>query len=473
MKYSIVNYQDIDELSFRFDAEFYHPEYLSNQVIIKEYENGHIKFGKIIKYMSGGATPLGANYPETGIPFLRVQNIMNNYFNDDDIVYITETDHDLLKRSKLKENDVLLTITGISYGKSAVVIKKYEGANINQHSVKIELDTSRFLPYFISTFLNSSYGKKQSDKFIVGITRPALDYKRIREYLIPLLSLDFQRLIEKIGIKSHNTIDYANYLYSQAEQILLSELDLSNWKPKHRFPFVKNYSDTQSSSRIDAEYFQPMYEEVEKILSKYEQKTLDSLCSSINYGTVPTSPYCEIGIPYIKGLNIAKGFICGQLDKIKNTDHLPKKFYTKENDIVISQMGTVDKAGIVTKSEEDYLFASFTIRIRLRDYDYIDPYVLTLYINKVAREWYILRKIAQASVRQNTDLPTIKALRVPKINKGTQQQIRDAILTSQRSKTTSKQLLGIAKRGVELAIEKDEKQAQKWMDSELEKISIK
>ncbi|MCK4234073.1 restriction endonuclease subunit S [candidate division WOR-3 bacterium] len=228
MKYSIVNYQDIDELSFRFDAEFYHPEYLSNQLIIKKYENGHIKFGKIIKYISGGATPLGANYPETGIPFLRVQNIMNNYFNDDDIVYITEADHDLLKRSKLKENDVLLTITGISYGKSAVVIKKYEGANINQHSVKIELDTSRFLPYFISTFLNSSYGKKQSDKFIVGITRPALDYKRIREYLIPLLSLDFQRLIEKIGIKSHNTIDHANYLYSQAEHILLSELELLN-----------------------------------------------------------------------------------------------------------------------------------------------------------------------------------------------------------------------------------------------------
>jgi hypothetical protein len=151
---------------------------------------------------------------------------------------------------------------------------------------------------------------------------------------------------------------------------------------------------------------------------------------------------------------------------------LPKKFYTKENDIVISQMGTVGKAGIVTKSEEDYLFASFTIRIRLRDYDYIDPYVLTLYIDKIAREWYILRKIAQASVRQNTDLPTIKALRVPEINKAIQQQIRDAILTSQRSKTTSKQLLGIAKRGVELAIEKDEKQAQKWMNSELKKLNI-
>ena len=34
-------------------------------------------------------------------------------------------------RSQLKKDDVLLTITGVSYGKSAVVTDEYVGANIN------------------------------------------------------------------------------------------------------------------------------------------------------------------------------------------------------------------------------------------------------------------------------------------------------------------------------------------------------
>ena len=51
-------------------------------------------------------------------------------------------------------------------------------------------------------------------------------------------------------------------LYSQAQTLLLSELGFTNWQPKHRLTFVKNYSDTEQVERIDAEYYQPKYEEI-------------------------------------------------------------------------------------------------------------------------------------------------------------------------------------------------------------------
>ena len=41
-------------------------------------------------------------------------------------------------RSKLKQGDVLLTITGVSYGKSATIPQDFKEGNINQHSVKME-----------------------------------------------------------------------------------------------------------------------------------------------------------------------------------------------------------------------------------------------------------------------------------------------------------------------------------------------
>ena len=45
-------------------------------------------------------------------------------------------------------------------------------------------------------------------------------------------------------------------------------------------------------------------------------------------------------------------------------------------------------------------------------------------------------------------------------------------LESQKAKSLSKRLLDIAKRGVEMAIEKDEQDAQKWIDEELKKLNI-
>lgn len=54
----------------------------------------------------------------------------------------------------------------------------------------------------------------------------------------------------------------------KSEHVLLSELELLNWEPNHELSFVKNYSETQKADRLDAEYFQPKYEEIVKIIKK-------------------------------------------------------------------------------------------------------------------------------------------------------------------------------------------------------------
>ena len=66
------------------------------------------------------------------------------------------------------------------------------------------------------------------------------------------------------------------------------------------------------------------------------------------------------------------------------------------------------------------------------------------------------RNIAQASVRQNTDLPTIKNLYIPKIDINIQQQISSYIKESFTLRQKSKDLLKEAVEKVEKAIEKGE-----------------
>lgn len=49
-------------------------------------------------------------------------------------------------------------------------------------------------------------------------------------------------------------------------------------------------------------------------------------------------------------------------------------------------MGTVGDVGIVRKEQENYIFASFTIRIRLKDIKEFNPYFVGMYIQHIAKE---------------------------------------------------------------------------------------
>ena len=456
--------------SFRFDSEYFRKEYLKNIIAIKKLN--HIKLQDNTFRITGGATPLGANYCLEGIPFLRVQNIMQNYFNLSDVVFLNKKQDLEIKRSKLKNRDVLLTITGVSYGKSAVITKELENSNINQHSVKITLKEN-LNPYFLSTFLNSKQGKLQSDKNIVGVTRPALDYNVINNFIIPIFSNNFQQEIESLVVNSQEKTTQSKSLYTQAENLLLQEIGLQDFEPSKEAVNIKSFKESfGASGRLDAEYYQPFYEEVESILKGNGFTLLKDICSHINYGTVPTSLYTnnDSGTPYIKGLNLKNTeIITSKLDKITNTNELKEKFYTKKGDIIISQMGTVGDVGVV-RDEENWLFASFTIRARLSNFDNFDPAFVGFYIQKIAKKYYLYRNIAQASVRQNTDLPTIRNLYIPNINILKQEQIAALIEQSFSLKKQSEHLLEIAKKAVEIAIEENEETAMNYIKTETNSI---
>jgi type I restriction enzyme S subunit len=73
--------------------------------------------------ISGGATPRGAYYPDTGIFFVRVQNVKPLRLDLLDAAYLSKAQDEELKRSRCKANDVILTITGYP-GTAAVVLEE-------------------------------------------------------------------------------------------------------------------------------------------------------------------------------------------------------------------------------------------------------------------------------------------------------------------------------------------------------------
>lgn len=186
------DFREVQEAG-RLDAEYWGPKYVHNAELLKSMP--HDSLGRIASF-SNGATPLGADYPSNGIPFLRIQNVCKNYLELDDVVHISQQIHEgHLKRSQLEPGDVLITITG-RIGTAAVVPDDLPKANMNQHSVRLRVRDASINPYYLSAFLNSRAGLRQTERESYGSTRDALPYYCLKRVIIPRASRQLQDSIE-------------------------------------------------------------------------------------------------------------------------------------------------------------------------------------------------------------------------------------------------------------------------------------
>ena len=462
LEISVVKYSEVqtDNESKRIDSEYFKQAYLENEKILKNLSIGCEKLGNLIYKMTGGATPLGADYPESGIPFLRVQNIMPNYFNLNDIVYISNEDDEFLKRSKLKIKDVLLTITG-AYGKAAVVYKDLVGANINQHSVKIEV--KKINPYFLATFINSKHGQLQCHKKITGVTRPALDYRAIKNFLIPMFSKEFQLEIEAIVKDSHKALEDSKKLYKDAENILNKDLSFYNLvyieksKNSNLNISIRNFKDTYiKTGRLDAEYYQNKYDIIENIIKDYRKGycKLSDIGFFINGSFIPESFYTEQAkraYIRIKELSLDSPINIKECIYINDIFKNSNETIVKENDFVIATIGnTIGKINLIPKELDGSFISNNTSRFRLTD-ENINPIFLELLLRNTIVQEQIQREFTQTAQPKisNTSLENII---IPKIDYSIQEKIESKIKKSLELRIRSKELLENAKAKIEEAI---------------------
>lgn len=454
-----------DNESKRIDSEYFKKEYLENEAIIKIKDNYAFLENFIVK-MTGGATPLGADYPDKGIPFLRVQNIMQNYFNVEDIVYISQQDDEYLKRSRLKFNDVLLTITGISYGKSAVVERDLVGANINQHSVKIEVKNIN--PYFLSTFLNSKFGKLQSDKKITGVTRPALDYQSIKKFLIPIFPMEFQLEIQNLVKDSHKALEESKELYKKAEETLYLELGLDPKNPLQSLLDSKTNNPTKSpnisihtlkesflkTGRLDSEYYQKKYEINEKIIMNKKYTVLDNLVSITKSIEPGSNLYKNKGIPFIRVTNLTQYGLSEGDVFLDEKDFFPQYLqilYPKKDTILFSKDGSVGIAYCV-KEDKEVITSGAILHLNIKDKENILPEYLTLFLNSIFVKLQAQRDCG-GSIISHWRIEDIKKVLVAILDVKIQEKIAKYIQESFNLRKKSKQLLDNAKIKVEEQIQ--------------------
>ena len=250
--------------------------------------------GSLISDISSGATPKvdGDYYTgSSGIPFLRVQNVADEGIDLSDAKFITREVHNgMLKRSQLKKDDLVFTITG-RIGSVAVVPDNFEG-NINQHSVRFQLKThitnNAINPRYVAVFLNLSLGQSLALREVTGGTRPALDYKALYSLRIILPPTNIQNHIVSIMRSAYDRKKQkeqeSNALLDSIDNYVLTELGID--MPSQKENNIENRVFTATLSEVSGRRFDPeMYYQVYSLHTKLYPMERFRDCVLINPST--------------------------------------------------------------------------------------------------------------------------------------------------------------------------------------------
>ncbi len=172
--------------------------------------------------IGSGSTPRGgANvYLDSGnVCLIRSQNIYNDGFSENGLVFISNSDAEKLNNVEIELNDVLINITGDSVARVCLAPKDKLPARVNQHvaiirTVKNELDP-KFVRYFLTDRNTQNHLLTLAG---TGATRNALTKGMLEEFLVPKPDILIQKKISKIL----SDLDEKIHLNNQINQTLES-----------------------------------------------------------------------------------------------------------------------------------------------------------------------------------------------------------------------------------------------------------
>ena len=171
--------------------------------------------------LSKGETPLwrGDKYQKSGILFIKSENVLENNLKTGNPDYISEEVHKRMKRSQLKNGDVLLNIVGASIGRCCVYDLQEE-ANINQAVCLIRL-RQEINSFWLSYLINSTPFQLILKQNQSGGARDNIDLYQVRSLLIPLSSQETQNRIVSIMQSAYEQKKQKE----QEAEIFLSSID--------------------------------------------------------------------------------------------------------------------------------------------------------------------------------------------------------------------------------------------------------
>ncbi len=450
LEISEVWLSDID-LGDRIDADFFTKENIQIENKLKEHKA--VELRSFASFVASAFYPAATQLYEIGdTPFIRCVDCINyplitkkqdNSFEKIPMAFVEENNG----ISLLNKNDIVITKVGSPC--FASIVYEHDVVALSRTVMGLK-DIHGINPFYLLAFLRSKYGFSQLLRARELTIQYQLTLERVKRILVYLPDDDFQVSIESIIKKSIEKQMLSQTVYSDAENILLSELGLKDWRPNKNPINIKQLKESfLASGRLDAEYYQQKYENYSKFIKQYKggSDTLASICSvnDKNYNPLDDSEY-----KYIELSNIGNsGEITGCTTSIGAELPSRARRLVHTNDVIVSSIeGSLQSAALVT---EEYDKAICSTGFYVVNSKTINPETL-LVLFKSEPMQNLLKQGCSGTILTAIGRTEFQNLVMPKIRKEVQTEIAEYVQKSMSLRGEAKQLLENAKLKVESEI---------------------
>ena len=456
---------------FRFDSNYFQKKFIKEEKVIRDKGSKTLaKIGVVLRSFGAYSLNNDVHYLEQGIPFIRGVNMKKRRVLFRDLIYISEDAHALLWKSEVKPETVLLSMSG-TVGDVAIASKSWKyPINSNQDIAKIDTN-GNINPYFLYVFLLTEFGQNYLKREARGSVQQHVFLSQIHQFEIPTFSELFQNKIQYVIEKSDEVENNADVHYDKAETLLFEALGMADFTPSTKGINIKSFKDSfVVTGRLDAEYYQPKYEQiVSKIIAQDHARlsTLVKIQKSIEPGSDAYSDDVD-GLPFLRVADYSKygitkpqkhlstAFVDENLDKLNDLK-------PRENMILFSKDGSVGEAYCL-RDDANFVTSGAVLHLTVLNPNALLPDYLTLALNSKLVKMQAERD-AGGSIILHWRVAEIENVLVPLVDMPTQEKITAMVQERFALKAESERLLDVAKRAVEIAIEQDENVGMSYIEA--------
>ncbi len=178
------------------------------------------RLGNVCDILNGFAFK-SDQYVESGIRIIRIANVQKGHIEDTAPVF-SPIDSSEAEKYKLEEDDLLLSLTG-NVGRVAKISKEYLPAALNQRVACLRIKENVALDKaFLFNFLNSDYFEQQCVASSKGVAQKNMSTEWLKEYDIPLFSIEKQKAIAFVLDKISELIQYRKQQLEKLDELVKS-----------------------------------------------------------------------------------------------------------------------------------------------------------------------------------------------------------------------------------------------------------
>lgn len=400
------------------------------------------------------------NTDSVGYPIYRMNEI-HNMLCDLNVDKYADISHEEYTSFALDSGDVLFNRTNSFewVGRTGIYYKANDDDKrvFASYLVRFNPTEETILPEYLCAYLNCKYGvwdiKRRARQ---SINQTNVNPEEVKEIEIPLLDKDIQSKIKDCFVSANDLRLKAKAAYDDASNYLNLILGLDHLVLAEQSTTQKKFTDIKVSWRLDAEYYQPKYEQIVQHIAKYPQgcDTIGNLffIKDKNYIPIPDKTY-----QYIELSNIGSdGSITGHTETLG--DNLPSRArrIVHSGDIIVSSLeGSLQSCALISDEYDNAICSTGFYVLSPKNINAETSLILF----KSQPIQSLMARVCSGTIMAAMSTSEFANIKLPKIDDQTQIQIKKIIQESTALKKESIRLLDLAKTAVEVAIEQGEDKA--------------